>query len=758
MPDAEPDREVRQLQGELAALLSPRYTIEKHLKTGGAGAVFVVTDNSNQVERVVKALRPGARQIKALKDEFLDEAKKLGRLRHPNLVTVYEQSPSDDTPYFIMEFVGGETLDNAVQGLAKESATGTWVYAVRKILLQLADALAYLHSQPRPLLHLDVKPENVHLLYDYRNKPIPILLDFGISRYAEYNASAASSPETEAFGTFWMWPKKYQDKVLKMTDPGRTLYKIDRSLLNAELDLHLLGKTLEKILDAGQKESGSTSSWDPMARSELHFLRGLVKQLDIDDPVTPKFTAVELRKAIRRLELRASRARYRLDAGLVRIPGKTITNYGDKARSLTDWPRFQRLRGIRQLGLGYLVYPGATHTRFEHSLGVFDNALTVLDHLAGPQGDHRFRSLVSDEELLGTAIVALLHDIGHYPLGHDFRAEQDIPVHEERTLQLLESEEARGRIQGNFGSDVYNFVIRLMRNVVAHECPKIKDTSESSDPSYMGVLRKIISSNIDVDKLDYLSRDSLHAGVPYGNVVDRDRFLVSLRIWWDKDGTPYLVLSDKGRVCAEALVFARYLMTSEVYWNHGVRAFTAMVAAAIHQFDKEEIQPHLWDTDPEFLAWLARDNRSSWLQGLIDERKPYRRAFVLQKLGGKELDVETDHALFEFLQSAVTTQQDLLPKILEEVARALGLREPLKHEIVLDIPRGTTRVGGVQVLPEGREEPGSVGPIFDAIGENFDGFGRKARIFIHPRLMEGRSVAESTLLVRKALVTAFRLA
>ena len=76
---------------------------------------------------------------------------------------------------------------------------------------------------------------------------------------------------------------------------------------------------------------------------------------------------------------------------------------------------------------------------------------------------------------------------------------------------------------------------------------------------------------------------------------------------------------------------------------------------------------------------------------------------------------------------------------------------------MLDVPAGMTRISGVQVLPEGQEELGWVGPNFDAIGDNFDGFARKTRIFVHPQLMERKSVAESTSALRKALVREFNL-
>jgi HD superfamily phosphohydrolases len=364
--------------------------------------------------------------------------------------------------------------------------------------------------------------------------------------------------------------------------------------------------------------------------------------------------------------------------------------------------------------------------------------------------------MVADEELVATVIVALLHDIGHYPFAHQFRIKGKFPDHDDRTLSVME-DQLGDKITNIFNADVYKNVVTLMKHIIAREKPGEQEIDGNQYPPYFAVLRSIISSSIDADKLDYVRRDGHHCGVPYGGIVDHERFVSALRVWWDSDDLPHLLLSDKGRVCAEALVFARYLMTSEVYWNHGVRAYAAMLSAAIDQINPEEVKPHLWDTDASFLNWLAVDRRTKWLVELINNRKPYRRAFVHQKLGSGIAPENTDERLFEFLEKAASGNETILERIRDVVAKALAIKVTKPHQIVIDVPKGMTRIRGVQVLAEGHESPGPVGPIFDAIGENFDGFARKVRIFVHPDLMERRHVAESTSVVRKALLHDFQL-
>ena len=157
MPEIRDDDEVRTAREELQQALATRYTVDAQLGSGGAGIVFQITDLASTVMRVAKILRPSVRDVEDLKEEFKNEAAKLARLRHPNLVTVFEESRVGAPPYFIMEFVAGEPFDEAISKLASEKPKGKWLEDLRKICLHLAVVLSYLHSQaPRPLLHLDL--------------------------------------------------------------------------------------------------------------------------------------------------------------------------------------------------------------------------------------------------------------------------------------------------------------------------------------------------------------------------------------------------------------------------------------------------------------------------------------------------------------------------------------------------------------------------------------------------------------------------
>lgn len=247
-----------------------------------------------------------------------------------------------------------------------------------------------------------------------------------------------------------------------------------------------------------------------------------------------------------------------LDArrSLIRIPPEFDVPLTRRVRQVIDTADFRRLARISQLGLVSLVYPAAHHTRFEHSLGVFRLGLLYLKRLAH---DERFQAAISPENAEIFLAAALLHDLGHWPFCHPIEDIElpGVPSHELFANSFL--------LEGEIG-DVLRHDWNLQpREVVAllSEKPRHPGGTRASR-----ILVSMLSGPIDIDKMDYLFRDSLHAGVPYGRHFDQQRLLGSLCLNRAGDG---LAITDKGRTAAELMVFARYVMFSEVYWHHGVR-------------------------------------------------------------------------------------------------------------------------------------------------------------------------------------------
>jgi len=225
----------------------------------------------------------------------------------------------------------------------------------------------------------------------------------------------------------------------------------------------------------------------------------------------------------------------------IRDPLHGTVALSETEERLLDCPQMQRLRGIRQLATGYLVYPGANHTRFEHSIGT----LFLADKMC--------RELRLDaEKTAKVRAAALLHDIGHVSFSHEAEAvlKHRIGTHEEIGREMMLRCDISGVLSREFSP-----------REIADLCKK--------------PLGEIITSDIGADRMDYLLRDSHYTGVAYG-VIDSERICGSLAL--SKNG---LLLRERGLEAGEGLLVARFTMFSTVYLHKTVRIASRMLQQAI---------------------------------------------------------------------------------------------------------------------------------------------------------------------------------
>jgi HD superfamily phosphohydrolase len=253
-----------------------------------------------------------------------------------------------------------------------------------------------------------------------------------------------------------------------------------------------------------------------------------------------------------------------------------------RVRRIIDTAAMRRLASVSQLGLVSLVYPGATHSRFEHSIGVYANAILLLHQIAcWQQTAFQIDDPIGHEAFM---VAALVHDAGHWPFCHPIEDMGEALVgngtltkHEDRVETLLKSGAIAECLCDDWSCNADDVMSILRPKTYA------KRTECQLSPDSVSFFASCLSGPIDVDKLDYLQRDSLHAGVPYGRNFDAERIFHSLRI---HPQTPKLAIDEKGRTAAEMMVFGRYVMFSEVYWHHTVRAATAMLQRALFELQK----------------------------------------------------------------------------------------------------------------------------------------------------------------------------
>jgi HD superfamily phosphohydrolase len=271
---------------------------------------------------------------------------------------------------------------------------------------------------------------------------------------------------------------------------------------------------------------------------------------------------------------------------------------------LVDTEVFQRLRYVRQLGWTYLVYPGATHTRFEHALGTHHLSRRALALLCEAED-----ASIGENEQAIVRSAALLHDVGHYPFSH---ALEEIGAlhHEDVARPLITQGAVSSLLSTRLGSDAPERVFDLIRG-------------QSKSP-----LQGLISGSLDLDKIEYLKRDAFMCGVPYGE-IDVDRLTNSLVLVDDPaTGRPAIGVQEKALSALESLLFAKYQMYRNVYWHHAVRSATAMykrlVEGAIEGgvIDGQSLARY---TD-EGLMHLLESEKPTQLLAALKERRLYKRA------------------------------------------------------------------------------------------------------------------------------------
>ena len=257
--------------------------------------------------------------------------------------------------------------------------------------------------------------------------------------------------------------------------------------------------------------------------------------------------------------------------GFIAVPHPVV-------QRLIDHPWFQRLRYIKQLGLGHLVYPGALHTRFHHALGAMHLMGEAIATLRGKG------HVITDEEALGARIAILLHDVGHGPFSHALEHSLVEGIGHEAVSALVMyalNAEFDGALETG---------IRIFRD----QHPK-------------RFLHQLVSSQLDVDRIDYLNRDSFYTGVSEG-VIGGERIIKMLQVVDDR-----LVVEEKAVYSIEKFLVARRLMYWQVYLHKTVVACEMMLVETLRRAKQLAMQGTVVFASPALLRFLsARHDRHSF--------------------------------------------------------------------------------------------------------------------------------------------------
>ena len=563
------------------------YYIESKVKKHSHQGMVVKARNNIGKKIAIKFYRPADRDPQILKDgveRFVREVHILASLSHKNIVKVYtggiarwiekenrwyvseglneiDLRSDIEVLYYIMDFIEGNDISSIFPELKEEDSNQTEFEEIpiyerlklfEEMISQVSNAITYYHS--KNTTHKDIKPDNIRFSTEDSNF---IIVDFGFARHIGSPQDISTIIRTE-----YLDLESIEEQNYELNDLGqfsRVLLKILPSFKD-EYDINRyqgIKNALEKAKHPHleQRYKNSLEFYNSI-RQYFLVLSGWKFSIELNEYLT----ASQFGRFDRKL----------------RIPVSGSVPLCKEVRRLIDSPEFQRLRGVRQLGPTIFVFPGANHTRFEHSLGTYFLSLKYIEKLMKLP---TFRELCEpiDETIKVIVLTSLLHDIGHYPYSHWIEEIDEFPRkikflgHEDRARNII----CNGNIK-KFIEEEWNIDPNIISDIIA--------TKHIEDRKVL--INSFINSIIDVDKLDYLIRDSVHCGVNYGKGIDIERVLDAL--YMDLD-TKKICLTDKGRSLLLSILTCRNIMYQEIYWHKTVRACDAMFKRFFYEYINKEI-------------------------------------------------------------------------------------------------------------------------------------------------------------------------
>ena len=422
---------------------------------------------------------------------------------------------------------------------------------------------------------------------------------------------------------------------------------------------------------------------------------------------------------------------------------------------IINHPWFQRLKNVKQLGLAHLIYPGAVHTRLEHSLGVFHKTIEYINALLADTYSPFLKIHINDYKAKVLLLAALLHDIGHFPFAHSFEECSDEFRHLDFSMKFIDGTIVEIAPQLKTLDQLYEMpfsdIIKNEWGIDYRDIQAVLDPDryevKNFEESICRIFNFIIDSPIDVDKIDYIIRDSLHVGVSYGKSFDFDRFLQG--VTYHEDEEDKIVLLEKAKVPVEILLVARYAMYKDVYRHHAVRSSEAMLNHAVSLFFqkkkagffKKDNKKELFNkiflfSDDQLMDWLIQEGpqETKNIINNIKNRKLYKRLVVYRKEDPNRAETFRKITNLKWLEGKNNVHflkfyQNMIDELNKEFNVDLKV-----DDIVIDVPNPEKDViEDICILPEYSEKPVHLineSDIFREIQRNFQNWVHKIRIFV----------------------------
>ncbi len=703
---------------QISYAIAPKYKIESPIQYGGTSVILKVTDTMLKNTRALKFPRP----IEGREELFVgitqSEIAHLLEAVHINIIEIYSHDKvlveGVEYPFYIMKHI--ENAKDGLEFFTSQKATATELI---NVLIQIAEGIRHLHSLD--IVHLDIKPENFLISSD----GYAVLTDLG----SAHKTIGEMEDVTVVYTRNYAHPELISKKYTSTTDPNRLRGTVKRSELRKEFDIFAFGRSILRLLK--NFDPVVTTRMPPYTRKYLHLLAcrnldGRNEESETERALAlPRSAFDELKyKDISEIldDLMKLTGEYRIEKYVPetdRYISQTIQTSSQWRTPLTDrlvktigHYSLKRLAGISQLGMLVQVYPTATHSRLEHTLGVFTNIVQYVMSLYNDPINPLFKQIMTPYDITAVLVAALCHDIGYYPLAHDLHeALPEVFSHEQIALDIL-----AGQKDWIHGKSLREIILKEWGIQPQYIADILKaDPTNTDQPIKTRILHTLLDGPIDADKLDYLVRDSRNLGVPYASNIDFNRLLGCLTIIFkelDRKLHVALGIHEKGKISAESIAFARYAMFGTVYWHHTSRASKSMLHRALWEMAQESyskrngirilqkdftdrfikterlekiefgiptgnkiplnIFTQLLSSDREVLQWISDKTSSagSELIQMLNERQLFKRILVLsEKRKGPLWDILIKYRKKSNGREMISLDNEIQKRIVDSVSK-----------------------------------------------------------------------------------------
>jgi serine/threonine protein kinase len=627
---------------KLSRELEGQYKITRIIDLGSTAAVLEVYDWNLEQRRALKLPRPTLSKLSDIIRIVRTERVRLAALNHQNVIKIFTSREIDleisgekySFPYFVMEFLDGvQDFDDFVLAQRKILTAGGLIENFRDILA----GLSFLHREN--IIHCDIKPANI---LKSPNRPT-LIADLGYAKHIQKIVPANNKLTSVTYTRHYAHPDLVEH-IKNSVNPYATVSEIPRDKLRPAFDLFALGRSMQEVLVAlrsaeredpesefGNKSILSPYQWSYLGLISKRLLDGFVEKRGDDElesdliPELPEEVMPELRyisaeqalddveKLLHLYDLEGEIEELNPNlASFVQIPGCRVP-LTHRVNEVINHPTFARLAQITQLGFVSLVYPGATHTRFEHVLGTFARCCEYMKSLWYDSSNCLFQAIMSKEDIELGLLAALVHDIAQYPMAHDLTEISSRFAHEKFTEAVLQNAYPGRR-------ESLAEVIKAVWHWDSEEVLNVIHANEHSTFRHR-ILNSLIDGPLDCDKLDYLGRDSIHLGIKFGGALDADRLVRNLTLAYkskresESEGGRRehihrldfvgIGVAEKALVVAQSLLKGRKDMFTQVYWQHTTRAVKAMLGFVIRRIllrlETEELRARFWYLFKQFI-------------------------------------------------------------------------------------------------------------------------------------------------------------